>query len=110
MSFSQGGVIPVEVDDPALDYDLMELVGSGSFGKVYKAREKDSGRTVAIKIIPIDGTDEGLQELQREIRILESTHHPNVVEYYGCCSADDYLWVGFPLFLSFLFLLSFHHN
>eukprot|EP01028_Stygiella_incarcerata_P001065 TRINITY_DN1167_c0_g1_i1.p1 TRINITY_DN1167_c0_g1~~TRINITY_DN1167_c0_g1_i1.p1 ORF type:complete len:499 (-),score=140.84 TRINITY_DN1167_c0_g1_i1:9-1505(-) len=90
----EGATVPMEVVDPALYYELLELIGSGSFGKVYKAREKDSGRTVAVKIIPIDGTDEGLQELQREIRILESTHHPNIVEYYGCFSADDYLWIS----------------
>ena len=76
-----------QIEIEGVSYNVVELVGEGGFGKIYKAQEKNSDRVVAIKVMknsPLIQT-----EIQNEIRFLRTikkvrvTPHP-VVEYYGC--------------------------
>ena len=61
-------------------YHVLELIGEGSFGKVYKGRKKYSGQVVALKFIPKKGrSSKDLINLQREIDIMRSLHHPNII-------------------------------
>eukprot|EP00854_Cymbomonas_tetramitiformis_P021274 gene21274-25563_t len=63
------------------DYHVIELVGEGSFGKVYKARRKQSGQIVAIKFILKHGKSEkDIHNLRQEIEILRSLEHPNIIQ------------------------------
>lgn len=56
------------------------LLGEGTFGKVYKARDNRSGASVAIKQMKLDGQDEGVpQTAIREIALLKCLSHRNVV-------------------------------
>lgn len=64
---------------PEPDYTFDELIGKGSFGRVYKGRQKSSKKVVAIKVLDIDeadfhafgeSKDEQIRDFQREIRIL----------------------------------------
>ncbi|KAL0477104.1 serine/threonine-protein kinase TIO [Acrasis kona] len=62
------------------EYHINELIGEGSFGRVFKARKKFSGLTVAIKFIPKGGKSEKeLISLRQEIRILKNLNHENIV-------------------------------
>ncbi|OVA06997.1 Armadillo [Macleaya cordata] len=63
------------------NYHVIELVGEGSFGKVYKGRRKYSGQTVAMKFILKHGkSDKDIQNLRQEIEILRKLKHENIIE------------------------------
>ncbi|KAG5188267.1 kinase-like domain-containing protein, partial [Tribonema minus] len=63
-----------------------ENIGSGSFGRVYKAMNADSGVEFAVKEVAISSSrtnESGLEELTREIMMMQALSHPNVVRYLG---------------------------
>ncbi|XP_053491266.1 serine/threonine-protein kinase 36-like isoform X1 [Ictalurus furcatus] len=61
-------------------YHVFEMIGKGSFGRVYKGRRKFSGQVVALKFIPKVGRSaKELRSLQREIEIMRGLKHPNIV-------------------------------
>ncbi|XP_042508121.1 serine/threonine-protein kinase TIO isoform X2 [Macadamia integrifolia] len=63
------------------NYHVIELVGEGSFGKVYKGRRKYTGQTVAMKFILKHGKSEkDIQNLRQEIEILRKLKHDNIIE------------------------------
>ena len=75
-------------------FELLEQLGKGSYGAVYKARHRPSGTVVAVKVIPLTGEDEeGLEDIRREIAVLQECVHPNVVRYFGSFMGDEYLWI-----------------
>ncbi|KAK3004965.1 hypothetical protein RJ639_018407 [Escallonia herrerae] len=62
------------------NYHVIELVGEGSFGKVYKGRRKYTGQTVAMKFILKHGkTEKDIQNLRQEIEILRKLKHENII-------------------------------
>ena len=67
---------PLEVD-----YDIMECIGEGSFGKVTKVREKESGKLVAAKVLHVEKVALGrdLVRIEREVRIMKDIKHDNIV-------------------------------
>ena len=61
-------------------YNINELIGEGSFGKVYKGRRKGTGQVVALKFISKHGKSErDLLNLRREIEILRALNHENII-------------------------------
>ncbi|KAK9101234.1 hypothetical protein Scep_024664 [Stephania cephalantha] len=72
----------VEIDEMTVEnYHVIELVGEGSFGKVYKGRRKYTGQTVAMKFILKHGkSDKDIQNLRQEIEILRKLKHENIIE------------------------------
>ena len=71
-------------------YQLLEQIGQGGMGQVYKARDSQLGRTVAIKFLPIELADsaENLQRFQREATTLSHVNHPNICIIYDVGSAE----------------------
>ena len=64
-------------------YEIIDLVGEGGQGAVYRAQDPSSGQTVAIKILSHSSSDgEFLDRFQRETSIMATIRHPNVVEVY----------------------------
>ncbi|XP_051116540.1 serine/threonine-protein kinase TIO isoform X2 [Andrographis paniculata] len=62
------------------NYHVIQLVGEGSFGKVYRGRRKFSGQTVAMKFIPKHGKSEkDILNLRQEIEILRKLKHENII-------------------------------
>ncbi|EAX97236.1 CAMK family protein kinase [Trichomonas vaginalis G3] len=62
------------------DYYQIAQIGEGSFGRVYKARRKYTGRLVAIKMIhKLGQSQDSLASLRREINILQKVDHPNIM-------------------------------
>jgi len=64
------------------------LLGSGSYGKVYMAMNSDSGEIFVVKQVPFNGanSDESSEEvaqLEMEIALLGTLNHPNIVKYLG---------------------------
>ncbi|XVF75639.1 hypothetical protein PTKIN_Ptkin13bG0203400 [Pterospermum kingtungense] len=63
------------------EYHVIELVGEGSFGKVYKGRRKHTGQAVAMKFIAKHGrTEKDIHNLRQEIEILRKLKHENIIE------------------------------
>ncbi|KAF9614670.1 hypothetical protein IFM89_019798 [Coptis chinensis] len=63
------------------NYHVIDLVGEGSFGKVYKGRRKFTGQTVAMKFILKHGkSDKDIHNLRQEIEILRKLKHENIIE------------------------------
>jgi tRNA A-37 threonylcarbamoyl transferase component Bud32 len=65
-------------------FELIELLGRGGMGEVYKARQKKLGRLVAIKILPepFGKSDEYTERFLREARSLALLNHPSIVTIY----------------------------
>jgi eukaryotic-like serine/threonine-protein kinase len=72
-------------------YQVLERVGVGGMGQVYRARDTLLARDVAIKIVPPAlAADAGhLARFEREARVLASLNHPHVAAIYGVEAADD---------------------
>ena len=64
-------------------YQVIEMVGEGGQGAVYRAQDPSSGQIVAIKVLARSASDgEFLDRFQREASIMATLRHPNVVEVY----------------------------
>jgi serine/threonine-protein kinase len=72
-------------------YVVLERVGEGGMGQVFKARHAKLGRTVALKVIRKDRLSnfEAMQRFRREIQIAAQLSHPNVVHSYDADQVGD---------------------
>uniref|UniRef100_A0A673M0J2 Myosin IIIB n=1 Tax=Sinocyclocheilus rhinocerous TaxID=307959 RepID=A0A673M0J2_9TELE len=79
--------------DPSSDWDIIETIGKGTYGKVYKVISKKDGSQAAVKVLdPINDVDE---EIEAEYNILRSlSNHPNVVKFFGMFYKSDELSGG----------------
>ncbi|XP_012881791.1 PREDICTED: mitogen-activated protein kinase kinase kinase kinase 1 [Dipodomys ordii] len=73
--------------DPRDHYDLLQRLGGGTYGEVFKARDKVSGDLVALKMVKME-PDDDVATLQKEILMLKTCRHVNIVAYHG-----SYLWL-----------------
>ncbi len=65
-------------------FEVIELLGRGAMGEVFRAHDRDLGREVAVKVLLESAwTPELSERYQREARELERVRHPNVVGFYG---------------------------
>jgi len=67
------------------DVDLVEKIGRGNFGDVFKARLKNSNTMVAVKTCKVTMPDEQKKKFLQEGRILKQYEHPNIVRFIGIC-------------------------
>ncbi|KLJ09482.1 serine/threonine protein kinase [Blastomyces silverae] len=74
-------------------YQMLEELGSGSFGTVYKAIEKDTGEIVAIKHIDLESSEDDIQEIQQEIAVLATCASPYVTQYRTSFLKGYKLWI-----------------
>jgi hypothetical protein len=63
-------------------YEVLDRVGSGGMGAVYRARDTRLGRTVALKVLRPGADPELLRRLDREARAASALNHPNIVHIY----------------------------
>ncbi|PLB52115.1 Pkinase-domain-containing protein [Aspergillus steynii IBT 23096] len=74
-------------------YQMMEELGSGSFGTVYKAIEKSTGEIVAVKHIDLESSEDDIQEIQQEISVLATCASPFVTQYKASFLRGHKLWI-----------------
>ncbi|XP_061165834.1 serine/threonine-protein kinase mig-15-like isoform X3 [Saccostrea echinata] len=84
--------------DPAGIFDLIEVVGNGTYGQVYKGRHTKTGQLAAIKVMNV--TEDEEEEIKLEINVLKKfSNHRNIATYYGAFikksppGKDDQLWL-----------------
>ncbi|GMT34263.1 hypothetical protein PFISCL1PPCAC_25560, partial [Pristionchus fissidentatus] len=71
-------------------FDIVSKLGEGSYGAVHKAIHKATGHILAVKKVPVD-TD--LQEILKEISIMQQCDSKYVVKYYGSYFKNSDLWI-----------------
>ncbi len=70
-------------------FELIEQIGEGGMGVVYRARYVVNNREVALKMLPGDVTDKvALARFERELDVLKNLKHPNIVRCFGGVSED----------------------
>ncbi|KAG9510869.1 Mitogen-activated protein kinase kinase kinase kinase 2 [Fragariocoptes setiger] len=80
------------LSDPSGVFELLDIIGSGTYGDVYKARHVKTDQIAAVKIIKLD-PGENFQVIQQEILMMKSCRHPNIVAFYGSYFRKDRLWI-----------------
>ena len=80
----------LEPGAPVGPYRIVQLLGAGGMGEVYRAHDAKLGRDVAIKVLPqILSVDPGRRaRFDREARVLASLNHPHIAAVYGTEESD----------------------
>ncbi|KAK8684143.1 hypothetical protein V6N13_040174 [Hibiscus sabdariffa] len=93
------GLVPKSAES----YDKLDKIGQGTYSNVYKARDKETGKIVALKKVRFDTSEpESVKFMAREIMILQKLDHPNVVKLEGLATSR----MQYSLYLVFDFMVS----
>jgi serine/threonine protein kinase len=91
--------VNIEPGQNLLHYQLVEKIGEGGMGVVWKALDTTLNRDVAIKILPAGFINdaERLARFEREAQLLASLNHPNIAGIYGLHEAEDLRFLAMEL-------------
>eukprot|EP00299_Pterocystis_sp_00344_P013623 c6697_g1_i1.p1 GENE.c6697_g1_i1~~c6697_g1_i1.p1 ORF type:complete len:781 (-),score=148.17 c6697_g1_i1:171-2513(-) len=81
--------IDVIQQDPNAVFDVLEKVGEGSYGSVYKCLRKADSLICAVKMVPVDD----FKQLEKEINILKQCRSEWIVAYFGCYHKETDIWI-----------------
>uniref|UniRef100_A0A674MES6 non-specific serine/threonine protein kinase n=1 Tax=Takifugu rubripes TaxID=31033 RepID=A0A674MES6_TAKRU len=84
--------IGVSFQDPLDEYELIHRIGCGTYGEVFKARNKETSELAAIKILKLD-PGEDITYIQQEITMMKECKHKNIVAYFGSYHRNTKLWI-----------------
>ena len=80
-------------------FEREEKLGEGTYGVVYKARDRQTNEVVALKKIRLENTDEGMPSTAlREISVLQELRHQNIVELKDIVHGQNKLYLIFEFF------------
>ena len=73
------------------DFELGDIIGTGTVGTIYRATEIPTGETRAVKVLQhgVSQDQNIVSRFEREMLILSKLNHPNIVSYYGGGRTDD---------------------
>jgi serine/threonine protein kinase len=91
--------MPIEAGQQLLQYRLIEQIGEGGMGVVWKAVDTALEREVAIKVLPhaFTADPERLARFEREARLLASLNHPNIAAIHGLHESDGVKFLAMEL-------------
>jgi Tol biopolymer transport system component len=91
--------VPIEAGRQLLHYRLIEKIGEGGMGVIWKALDTSLDREVAIKILPesVAADSQRLARFEREAKLLASLNHPNVATVYGVHDSDGMRFLAMEL-------------
>jgi hypothetical protein len=96
----QAAVLLKRKDGPLLldRYVILDVVGSGGMGLVFKALHRSMERVVALKVLPPFATDspDKIARFEREIKAAAKLSHPNIVAAYDAHEANGTCFIGGP--------------
>ena len=80
-------------------YEIVDSIGTGRMGEVYRARDTKLDRHVAIKVLPAEFSRdrERLARFEREAKLLASLNHPNIATLHGLDESDGQLYLVMEL-------------
>ena len=78
-------------------FTLVEKLGQGGMGEVWKALDEQTGQPVALKLLPpeVSSDPSGLRDLEREVEKTKHLNHPNIIQIGGLWHAE-----GEPAFIT----------
>src|SRR5690348_10376030 len=82
--------MPLSAGDKLGHYQILAPLGAGGMGEVYRARDTQLEREVAIKVLPrsLANDPERLARFDREAKILAALNHPNIAMIHGLAESD----------------------
>ncbi len=94
-----GKYMTIEAGQQLLHYRLIEQIGEGGMGVVWKARDTTLDREVAIKTLPpaVAGDADRLARFAREARLLATLNHPNIAGVYGLHEVDGLHFIAMEM-------------
>ena len=80
-------------------YEILDALGAGGMGEVYRARDTRLGREVALKVLPAERAQDGdrLRRFENEARAVAALSHPNILAVHDVGTADGVSFVVFEL-------------
>jgi serine/threonine kinase 3 len=80
-------------ENPEEIFEILEKVGQGSYGEVFKCMDKRNSKLVAVKVVPVEID---ISELMSEVRFLEQCNSPHIVSYVGsyCATDKSKVWIA----------------
>lgn len=65
------------------EHEILERIGKGSFGEVFRGRHISTNTTVAIKVIDLEQAEDEIEDIQHEIAVMAQCDSPHVTRYFG---------------------------
>jgi len=87
---AEGPAAPVAPGSRLGPYEILDALGSGGMGEVYRARDTRLGREVAVKVLPAEYSQDPdrLRRFEREAQAAAATNHPNILVLYDIGTQD----------------------
>jgi len=80
-------------EDPQARFSIVDKLGEGAYGSVFKARDNRDGQMVAVKVLRHDRKKKTTDVLTREISVLQQCHSSYIVAYKGTFRQKNNIWI-----------------